>query len=110
MKDSDCIAIRPQFHWTDQKIAVHVFCCVLALMLCGLLQREMSRHGVSGSIPALLDALAGIREVDVLYPAREEGGEPELRTTLSQMTAEQRRMYEILGLDSHAIQPLPQPR
>ena len=89
---------------------MHVFCCVLALMLCGLLQRELSRHGVFGLIPALLDALAGIREVDVLYPAREEGGEPELRTTLSQMTAEQRRMYEILGLDSHTIQPLNRPR
>ena len=110
LKDSDCIAIRPQYHWTDQKIAVHVFCCVLALMLCGLLQRELSRHGVKDSIPALLDALRGIREVDVLYPAREEGGEPELRTTLSQMTAQQRRMYEILGLDSHTLQPLTRPR
>ena len=106
LKDSDCIAIRPQYHWTDQKIAVHVFCCVLALMLCGLLQRELSRHGVSGSIPALLDALGGIREVDVLYPAQEEGGDPELRTTLSQMTDEQRRMYEIPDLESQAIQPL----
>ena len=110
LKDSDCIAIRPQYHWTDQKITVHVFCCVLALMLCGLLQRELSRHGVKDSIPALLDALAGIREVDVLYPAREEGGKPELRTTLSQMTGEQRRMYDILGLDSHTIQPRTRPR
>ena len=106
LKDSNCIAIRPQYHWTDQKIAVHVFCCVLALMLCGLLQRELSRHGVQDSIPALLDALSGIREVDVLYPAREEGGEPELRTTLSQMTDEQRTMYEVLGLEKHAIRPL----
>ena len=110
LKDSDCIAIRPQYHWTDQKITVHVFCCVLALMLCGLLQRELSRHGVEDSIPALLDALAGIREVDVLYPAREEGGKPELRTTLSQMTDEQRAMYDILGLDRHALQPLTPPR
>ena len=110
LKDSDCIAIRPQYHWTDQKIAVHVFCCVLALMLCGLLQRELSRHGVKDSIPALLDALRGIREVDVLYPAREEGGEPELRTTLSQMTAQQRRMYEILGLENHTLQPLTRSR
>ena len=106
LKDSNCIAIRPQYHWTDQKIAVHVFCCVLALMLCGLLQRELRRHGVQDSIPALLDALSGIREVDVLYPAREEGGEPVLRTTLSQMTDKQRRMYEVLGLENHAIQPL----
>ncbi len=110
LKDSDCIAIRPQYHWTDQKIAVHVFCCVLALMLCSLLQRELSRHGVKGSIPGLLDALAGIREVDVLYPARQEGGEPELRTTLSQMTEEQRAMYDILGLDRHPLPPLTQTR
>lgn len=103
LKDSDCIAIRPQYHWTDQTITVHVFCCVLALMLCGLLQRELSRHGVNDSIPALLDALRGIREVDVLYPAREEDGEPELRTTLSRMTDEQRTMYDILGLENLAI-------
>ena len=103
LKDSDCIAIRPQYHWTDQKIAVHVFCCVLALMLCGLLQRELSRHGVKDSIPALLDALRGIREVDVLYPAREADGEPELRTTLSRMTDEQRAMYDILGLENLAV-------
>ena len=103
LKDSDCIAIRPQYHWTDQKIAVHVFCCMLALMLCGLLQRELSRHGVQDSIPALLDALRGIREVDVLYPSRAADGEPELRTTLSRMTDEQRAMYDILGLENLAI-------
>ena len=87
-----------------------MFCCVLALMLCWLRQRELSRHGVKDSIPALLDALRGIREGDVLYPAREEGREPELWTTLSQMTPEQRRMYGILGLDSYTIQPLKWPR
>ncbi len=103
LKDRDCIAIRPQFHWTDKKIAVHVFCCVPALMLCGLLQRELSRHGVPGSIPSLLDALRGIREVDVPYPVRAADGEPELRTTLSRMTDEQRRIYDILGLENLTI-------
>ena len=102
MKDRDCIAIRPQYHWTDhQKIETHVLCCVLAL--CCLLQRELSRRGVERSIPALLEELGGIREVDVLCPAREEGGEPELKTTLTQMSDEQRKMYEILGLDQYAI-------
>ena len=38
---------------------MHVFCCVLALTLCGLPQRELTRHGVQRSIPALLDALGG---------------------------------------------------
>ena len=103
VKDTDCIAIRPQHHRTDQKIQVHVFCCVLALTLCSLLQRELSRHGVQRLIPALLAELGGIREVHVLYLPWMEGGTPELWTTLSQLTAEQRSMYDILGLDSYAI-------
>ena len=31
MKRPQRSALRPQYHWTDQKIEVHVFCCVLAL-------------------------------------------------------------------------------
>ena len=99
MTDTDCIAIRPQCHWPDQKIQVHVFCCVLAL--CGLLQRELSREGIRHSVPALLAALSGSCEVDVLYPPREAGAEPELRTTLSQMSAEQRSLYDTLGLEKY---------
>ena len=111
MKDSDCIAIRPQYHWTDQKIAVHVFCCVLALMLCGLLQRELSRHGVSGSIPALLETRSrGSARSTCSIPPGRKAASPNSGRRSSQMTAEQRRMYEILGLDSHTIQPLTRPR
>ena len=101
MKDTDCIAIRPQYHWTDQKIRVHVFCCVLALTLCGLLQRELSRTGIRRPASAILAELRGICEVDVLYPPRGAGAEPELRTTLSQMSAEQRCLYDALGLEKY---------
>ena len=79
-----------------------MLCCVLALVLCGLLQRELGRHGVERSIPALLEALQGIREVDELYPARKAGGAPVLRSTLTEMSAEQRSMHAILELDQYA--------
>ena len=101
MKDTDCIAIRPQYHWTDHKIAVHVLCCVLALALCGLLQRELDRNGVRRSIPALLRELGAIREVQVLYPPAREGGQPTLQTTLTRMSDEQRRLFAILGLGEY---------
>ena len=39
----------------------------------------------------------------MLYPARQEGGEPVIKTTLSKMTAEQRRIHEILGLKEYEI-------
>ena len=32
-KDNEHCAIRPQFHYTDQKIRVHIFCCLLGLTL-----------------------------------------------------------------------------
>ena len=96
--DTDCIEIRPQYHWTDQ---VHVFCCVLALTLCGLLLRELSRAGTEHSASALLAELSGICEVDVVYPPRQSGAAPELRTTLSQMRAEQRSLYDALGLEKY---------
>jgi transposase len=37
MKDTDHLSVRPLFHWTDQKIKVHIFYCVLAYRLCCLL-------------------------------------------------------------------------
>ena len=94
MKNTRHISLRPQYHWTDQKIAVHVFCCVLALLLCSLLEREMHRRGLTMSAFELLDQLGRIQEVGVVYP----GKKPFVRTTLSQMTDDQRALYETLDL------------
>src|SRR4051812_49112858 len=91
-------SLRPQRHWTDQKIQVHVFCCVLALMLCGLLRREVDRRGIQRSLPALLEELGPIREVCVIYPAAEPGAEPTLQLTLTVLTEEQRALYKALDL------------
>ena len=98
LKDTDCIAIRPQYHWTDQKVTVHVFCCVLALALCNLLQREAAKTGVERSVPVLLDELQTIQEVDVLYPPVRSGRNPTIRTTLTEMTSEQKVLYEAFDL------------
>jgi transposase len=69
MKDPHHIALRPQYHWTDQKIEVHVFTCVLALMLASLLQRQLHARGLAGSIADLLDELGSIRQVGGNRPA-----------------------------------------
>ncbi len=39
VKNPDHHSIRPQFHWTDKKIHVHVFICLLGFMLTCLLQK-----------------------------------------------------------------------
>jgi len=101
MKDSQHICLRPQHHWTDQKIEVHVFYCVLALMLCSLLRRELHRKGIDRSIADLLDELGKIQEVGILYPPQGKKKTPTLQMTLSQMSEDQRALYETLDLERY---------
>ncbi|MCP4874774.1 MAG: hypothetical protein GY896_04765 [Gammaproteobacteria bacterium] len=101
MKDPHHICLRPQHHWTDQNIEVRVFCCVLALMLCSLLRRELQRQGIDLSIPVLLEQLGKIREVGVVYPAQDKRRSPTLKMTLSQMSEQQQVLYDALNLDRY---------
>jgi transposase len=96
------LSLRPQRHWTDQKIRVHVFYCVLALLLCSLLRRELHRKGIDRPIPALLEELGQIQEVGILTRGESEDKPPQLEMTLSQLTEEQSRLYEALDLQRYA--------
>ena len=55
MKDTDHLTVRPLFHWTDQKIKVHIFYCVLAYRLCCLLKKELDESGIHDSLDRILD-------------------------------------------------------
>lgn len=98
MKDTDHIALRPQHCWTDQKVEVHVFTCVLALMLCDLLRRELHRRGIERSIPKMLGK---IREVAVVYPPPQGKKNPVLKMTCSAMPPDRRALYDALELDRY---------
>ena len=101
MKDPHHISLRPQYCWTDQKVEVHVFSCVLALMLCSLLRRELHRSGIDRSIPDILDELDGVKEVGVIYPPPDESSPPSIRMTLSSMSDGQKELYEALALERY---------
>ena len=77
MKDPKVVSFSPMFHWTDQKIRVHVFYCVLALMAARLMAREAERAGLHMSVRELLGTLAGIQETVLLYQG--ERGRPRAR-------------------------------
>lgn len=102
MKDPHHIALRPQYHWTDQKVRVHVFTCVVALMLLSLLQRELHMKGIDLSIRRILELLGDIREMTMIFPGENTGGKPAIRTSLSALSPAQRELYEILDLDRYA--------
>jgi transposase len=60
-KDDEHFSIRPQYHFTSQKIRVHIFCCLLGLTLATILHKEAVKKGYKGSRNKLLDSLSGIR-------------------------------------------------
>jgi hypothetical protein len=71
-------------------------------LLCSLLRRQLHRQGIDRAIPALLEDLGQIREVGILTPGRSAGEPPQLETTVSRLTEEQRRLYNALDLGRYA--------
>jgi len=61
-KNVDHFAIRPQFHWTDQKIKVHVFCCLAAITIAEALRMKCKAKGFDITRAAMLDKLHNIRD------------------------------------------------
>jgi len=66
MKNPHWVSFSPAFHWTDQKLRVHAFYCVLALTLSALLQRKAAKAGLNISVEALFEQLSAITEIITL--------------------------------------------
>jgi transposase len=96
MKDVHYVSFRPAHHWTDQKLRVHAFTCVLALLLCSLLRRELAGRGIDLSMDRMLETLATIREVQVLLSSGR--GRPRLQRTHSKIEPLAARLFETLDL------------
>jgi hypothetical protein len=88
------------FHWTEQKIRVHAFYCVLALTIAHLMRRHVARAGLDLSVRELLHTLAGIQETVLIYPAA--GGRPKARRMLTDRDPAQQHLSEIFNLSAHA--------
>jgi transposase len=100
LKDPRVVSFSPMFHWTDHKIRVHVFYCVLALAVAHLLRRQAAQAGLHMSVRELLGTLAGIQETVLLYQG--ERGRPRARHVLTEMDPTQQRLYDLFGLDAYA--------
>jgi transposase len=99
-KDPHVVSFAPIRHFTDHKIRVHLFTCVLALAIAHLMRREATRAGLPMSVPALLAELDGIGETVLLYQG--ERGRPRARHTITRMTPTQQRLYQLFDLARYA--------
>jgi transposase len=67
MKNTEHLSVRPIFHWTDEKIRVHIFTCVLAYRLCCLLKKELHDRGIKCSINRMLNEAGSIKKIITFF-------------------------------------------
>jgi transposase len=101
LKDPHVVGFSPMFHWTESKIRVHVFYCVLALAVAHLMRRQAHHGGLDLSVRQLLANLAGIPETVLLHPTGNKG-RPRAQRILTDTDPTQKRLYDIFGLDTYA--------
>ncbi|MCA1673985.1 MAG: transposase, partial [Actinobacteria bacterium] len=101
LKDPHVVSFGPMHHWTDQKIRVHVFYCVLALTIAHLMRREAEHAGLHLSVREILANLAGIGETVLLY---HDGGKgrPRAKRMLTDMEPIQKQLAGMFGIDRYA--------
>lgn len=110
LKDPDYLAARPIHHWTDQKIRVHLFCCVLALLLTHTIWKRACEHGLTASPERLLEALAELEQIELVYaPAGGGRGRPRVRRHLGETSELQLNLLAALDFDPQQVGTTPAP-
>jgi hypothetical protein len=100
MKDTDVVPFSPLHHFTDSKIRVHAFYCVLALAIAHLMRRETEHAGQPHSVRTMLQNLAAIEETVLLYHDGDKG-RPRAQRLLTDMTAEQQKLADLFGIQRY---------
>ncbi|HYT61626.1 MAG TPA: hypothetical protein VEL06_15725 [Haliangiales bacterium] len=104
MKNPHFLGWSPMFHWTDNKIRVHAFYCVLGLLLTSLLQRSLHGKGIDLSLTRMMEVLRSIQEVLLIYPRQQGQRVPRAATCVSRLEEEeQQRVYEALSLRRYQV-------
>lgn len=61
LKNPYHLAVRPQYHWTDQKIKVHILICVIGYLLASAAYAKAKNAGYQRNIDNLMEDLRSIR-------------------------------------------------
>jgi transposase len=105
LKDGQWLGWGPMYHWTDSKIRVHAFYCMLGISLLQYVHRQSQTAWPDLSVEQLLDQLRQIQQFTLLYPPLGDKGPNRVATLLSKQTLAQQALAACLGLDQLGITP-----
>jgi len=99
LKQGDWLGWDPMYHWTDRKIRIHAFYCLLGISLLQYVHKQAQAAWADLSIEQLLAELEQIKQFVLLYPPQGEKGPPRTAYVLSQQTLTQQALVKTLGLE-----------
>jgi len=99
LKDGDWLNWDPMHHWTDRKIRIHAFYCMLGISLLHHVHKQAQTAWADLSIEQLLEELEQIKQFVLLYPPQGEKGPARTAYVLSQQTLAQQALVKALGLE-----------
>jgi transposase len=99
LKDGDWLGWGPMYHWTDRKIRIHAFYCMLGISLLQHLHKLAQSAWNGISTEQLLEELRQIQQFVLLYPPQGDKGPNRVATVLSKQTLTQQALAKTLGLD-----------
>jgi len=106
LKNPYHLSVKPQFHWTDQKVRVHFFICVLGYLLKAIVWRKAKTGAqFSGTLDSLLDALGNIRLAAILEESKTRGAVKAIYK-LEEISESENRLIQALDIeDLHNNRP-----
>jgi transposase len=99
LKDGDWLGWGPMYHWTDRKIRMHAFYCMLGISLLQYIHKQAQTAWAGISVEQLLEELRQIQQFVLLYPPQGIKGPNRVATVLSKQTLPQQALSATLGLD-----------
>ena len=99
LKNPRYLAIRPQYHWTDQKIKVHFFICIIGFLLSSVLfYRVNQKNDNCLSLALLIKTLNNVRLGTILEKSGKRG-KLKAHYQLEEMNAFEKTIVKILLLE-----------
>lgn len=99
LKDGDWLGWGPMYHWTDRKIHIHAFYCMLGISLLQYVHRQARAAWSDLSMEQLIEELRRIQQFILLYPRQGEKGPDRAAYVLSKQTLAQQALIKVLKLD-----------
>ena len=102
LKDGDWLGWGPMYHWTDSKIRIHAFYCMLGISLLKYIHKQSQSAWPGLTMEQMLEELRQIHQFVLLYPPQGEKGPQRAAVVRSKQTFPQQQLAKMLGLDDLA--------